>query len=132
MAEKKPAPNRVAQDDPVVETFHSGAHPQRDLPSDMSEEEKEALDRERESLHAPEVADDLPPDLRPSPALPWIDPKRPNRGVLYVGPTAAEEAAMRTGADPETMEKLLEAPAKRLEKARKDQNRRAARRRGRR
>ena len=43
----------VAPPDPAwVGSFHSGAHPQRPIPPDLSEAEQAVLERERQRLHA--------------------------------------------------------------------------------
>lgn len=115
--------SEVALPDPAwAYSFHSGSHPQRAIPPDVTEAEAKMLLRERQTLHA-----DVPPGGEPvdedgnlarQPFRQMVNPDRPNQGVVYSGPTAAEDLALRSGRTIEEAEAIVDAPRARVEKAR--------------
>jgi hypothetical protein len=98
---------------------HAGVHPQRPIP---------AVDETQAPILAAALAADRralgerrPPPDPPAPPLGtvWVDPARPSRGVVYVGPTAEEELALRHGISLEQAREIAEAPGKRIAAASK-------------
>lgn len=125
--------NRVpSPTDVAIAAFHQGAHPQRPIPDDLTDEEKRFLDQERARIHAPNRVPDEEPGRLPGTvnAAVMVNPDRPNQGVMFTGATAREEALM-VGIDPKVLDTLEKERAERLavdpeaaEKARQARNER--------
>lgn len=113
--------------DPVAARFHTGAHPQRPLPSDMTEEEEGMLNRERAALHTSETDKQGVPIAKLEEegmgrkGMPMVNPDKPNQGVLYTGPTAEEELAVHIGVPVKDAAGILEGPRQRSAAARHPQ-----------
>ncbi len=101
----------------MIDAFHIGAHPQREVPQDLDEAGKERLDAERAQLKGTSlrVPDEEPGALGaggPLSTVP-VDPANPSAGVLYAGPSAEEEQLLN-GIDPKAIERMSQAREKRL------------------
>lgn len=107
----------VLHADTINTGFHSGPHPQRPIPPDLTEAEKGALEREKRSLshHRPGTPAPTGRGTGQPMASVLVDPDRPAKGVLYTGPSAEEELALRHGRSVEEIEALRDAPVRRAE-----------------
>jgi hypothetical protein len=113
----------VLHADTINTGFHVGGHPQRPIPPDLTDGEKTALERERRSLAHHRPGTPAPTGFgtgQPMASVP-VDPDRPNKGVLYTGPSAEEELSLRTGRPIKEVEEIMAAPAKRAEEAQAEQ-----------
>lgn len=110
----------VIATDPIRTNFHAGPHPQRPIPPDLTVAEKDALANEkRQLIHRRMDRPSGPPRARV-----LVDPERPAKGVLYTGPSAAEERALATGRSVKDVQAILDAPAERTEAVQAEQRKR--------
>lgn len=121
--EQEIRPEVFAQD--TINTgFHAGPHPQRPIPPDLNEAEQDALAIEKRSLSHHRPGTPVPTARganQPTAATVPVDPDRPEQGVLYTGPSAAEDLALRTGRSVDEAQAILDAPGKRAEAAQAEQ-----------
>lgn len=94
--------------------YHVGAYPQR--PIVPSEQETDEDDTTQPMVAARATAR--------GPVL--LDPEHPEQGVLYTGPTAAEELALARGGTVEEAEAVVNGPRERVKALREEQAERRA------